>query len=489
MSLPAVSTAGAVFPYLIGAALSYAAGRRAGWVAPVVCVLALLSAAVVLAVVLSGGTLEVAVAGWEPPLGIRWRADALSAVLLVTTAAIGLGVSVYAGRFFPAEGEAVLANHFQPMLLFLLAALNALFLSGDVFNLYVTLELSGLAAVALVAVEGRRQVLRAAQRYLFVALASATTFLLGVALLYGRTGTLDLQILADRLGDGPVPALALALMTVGLMGKTALFPLHGWLPAAHGSAPPPSSALLSGLVVKGSYYILLRLWLTVFDSLAGSGALPQILGALGAAAILWGGLQALRQKRLKLILAYSTIAQLGYLLLAIPLVGAVAPWGPAAVGGITILLVSHAFAKGAMFLGVGVILLATGRDRMEAIHDAVHQRPMAVFALGAGGLTLAGLPPSGGFLAKWHLLWAAIGGGQWWWAVVLLTGSVLAMGYVLRILAPALRRREHGGEAFEPVPDRLEVVALVLALMSFAMGLGGRQVIAGVSAIAGGGGG
>lgn len=485
-TLAVIGTTGAVLPYLLGAAITYVwFGARD--LVPAACLIGLAASLLVLGLVLTGGPVAVSLGGWPAPLGIQWRADGLSAVLLVTTAAVGLGAAVYARHFFPAEGEGMLSARFQPLLLFLLAALSALFLSGDVFNLYVTLELSGLAAVALVAVEGSKQTLRAALRYLFVALASATSFLLGVALLYGVTGTLDLHLLGERLESSPATALALALMTVGLMGKTALFPLHGWLPPAHGSAPPPSSALLSGLVVKGSYYMLLRLWIEVFQGTGPPVALLQMLGVLGAGAVLWGAVHALRHNRLKLILAYSTVAQLGYLLLVFPLMGAGGVWASAALGGTGILLVSHALAKSAMFLAVGVIVVAAGHDRVSAINDAIHQRPMAVFALGIGGLTLSGLPPSGGFLAKWHLLWASIGSGQWWWAVVLLGGSALAMAYTFRILSPALRRCDPVDADFEPVPKPLEATALVLALLSLLVGVGGNELVTVVRAVLGGG--
>lgn len=489
--LATATAVGAVAPYLLGAGVSFVLGRRGAQVIVVaVCLLALVSALVLLAEVMQSGTVTVPLGGWSAPLGIQWRADGLSAVMLVATSAVGLAVAVHAGRYFDAEGEPLLTERFQPLLMFLLASLSALFLSGDMFNLYVTLELSGLASIALVALEGTTRVMQAALRYLFVTLASATAFLMGVALLYGTGGVLDLRMAAERLDHDPAVGLAMILMTVGLMGKGALFPLHGWLPPAHGSAPPPASALLSGLVVKSAFYVLLRLWIEVFGPIDAGEVLRQALGVMGAGAILWGGVQALRQRRLKLVLAYSTVAQLGYLLLAFPLLGAEEPWRSMAFGGFGVLMVSHALAKSAMFLSAGLVIAAVGHDRIPAVTDAVQVRPMTVFTFGAGGLTLAGLPPGGGFVGKWNLLQGSLGSGQWWWAVVLLAGSLLAMGYVLRILAPAMRRREAVPERrYKRVPKSLELAALMLALGSVALGIGGASFGAVVQdALAGAGG-
>jgi formate hydrogenlyase subunit 3/multisubunit Na+/H+ antiporter MnhD subunit len=193
-------------------------------------------------------------------LGIDLYADGLSLLMLMVTALVGLGISVYSSGYFKRDK----AVHFWPLWMFLWAALNALFLSGDIFNLYVTLELMGLAAVALVALAGGADALTSAMRYLLVSLLGSLAYLLGVALLYHGFGSVDIAILAQRVEPSPAARAAVGLMSVGLLLKTALFPLHFWLPPAHASAPAPVSALLSALVVKASFYILLRLWLEIF---------------------------------------------------------------------------------------------------------------------------------------------------------------------------------------------------------------------------------
>ena len=198
-------------------------------------------------------------------------------------------------------------------------SLNLVFVSGDLFTLYVALELLDLRRPyrwsASMAVARR---LRAALRYLLFALLGSMFYLLGAVLLYGAYGTLDIPLLATRVRPEPVAWAAAALMTVGLLAKTALFPLHLWLPPAHAGAPAAASAVLSALVIKGSFFLVVRLW---FDVMPGVVTLPsaQLLAALGAAAILFGSVVALRQERLKLLIAYSTVAQIGYLFLMFPL--------------------------------------------------------------------------------------------------------------------------------------------------------------------------
>jgi len=402
------------------------------------------------------GAMELAVGGWSPPLGIRWRADLLAITFLLSTAVIALTVALFAALHLP-RAEPALAGRLWAPLLFLWSALNALYLSADVFNLYVTLELLTLAAVMLVTLEGERQALDGAMRYLLVALAGSTVYLLGVALLYHATGTLDLTLAA-----GAVPGAALALMTVGLMAKGALFPLHGWLPPAHAAAPAPGSALLSAVVVKSAFYILLRLWLEAApDEHAGR----MLLAACGTGAVLWGSLLALTQKRLKLLVAYSTVAQLGYLLLVFPL--AVGSWSGPAYAGAVWLAVSHGLAKAAMFLAAGTVMHALGHDRIAELRGLAHHAPVTMLTLALAGVTLMGLPPSGGFVAKWLLLSAAFGTGQWFWALVLLAGGLLAAVYTFRVIGAGF-----GEAALARVPRRApQWLAFALATAALLAGV------------------
>lgn len=404
-----------------------------------------------------------AAGGWGAPLGIDLAADGLSAAMLLLVPAVALPLAVYARAYFK-PGD-VAGRYFWPLTGYLIAGLNALFLAADLFNFYVTLELVGLAAVALVAAGGQAPQLAAALRYLFAALLGSGAYLLGVALLYGVYGTVSIATLMPLVtAEAPRLAwIAAGLMVLGLMLKTALFPFHYWLPPAHGGAPAPVSALLSALVVKASFYLILRLWLGPLQALLP--AFAWLAAALGTAAIFWGSWQAIRAVKLKRLIAYSTVAQLGYLFLIFPLLA-----GPGALQAGVMQVFAHGLAKAGMFAAAGVIIKATGQDTVAGLAGAVVRLPVTMFALGLAGMTLMGLPPSAGFLAKWLLIDAALGQGYWFIAVVALAGGLLAAVYVFRILRQAflLAPEDH---AVAAVPRTLEWSAFVLAAASVLLGV------------------
>jgi formate hydrogenlyase subunit 3/multisubunit Na+/H+ antiporter MnhD subunit len=419
------------------------------------------------------GMLSYEIGGWTAGLGIALRADGLSALLLLMTALVVLASSVYAAAYFNKSAERA---RFWPLWLLLWTSLNALLLSGDLFNLYVTLELLGLSAVALAALGARLAAVQAALRYLLAGLLGSMMFLSGVSLVYAGYGTLDLATLAQVVEPGPVTWTALALMSAGLLLKTALFPLHFWLPQAHAGAPAPVSAVLSALVVKAAFYLILRLWFDVFGDLITSAA-ASLLGILGAAAVLWGSWRALCAERLKLLAAYSTVAQLGYLFLFFPVLLALPP-GPArdaALGGLVILALTHGFAKSGLFLAIGIIQQHSGHDRIDELDGTAQRLPATTFAIALGGVALIGLPPSGAFLGKWQLLAGSFASGQWWWILVTLAGSLLAAAYMFRVLGHAFGHRPYPRRSVTVA--REEWPALILTTVAVAgLGLAGAPV-------------
>jgi formate hydrogenlyase subunit 3/multisubunit Na+/H+ antiporter MnhD subunit len=323
------------------------------------------------------------------------------------------------------------------------------------------------AAVPLVCLDGRSETLTAALRYLLFALFGSAFYLLGAALLYGAFGTLDIVLLADRMHAVPAVWLAAGLMTTGLLAKTALFPLHLWLPPAHANAPAAGSAVLSGLVVKASFFLIVRLWFYVLPTVQVA-MVNTFLAVLGSAAILFGSVLALRQERLKLLIAYSTIAQIGYLFLIFPLASGIHPWTADGWSGGLMQTLSHSFAKAAMFLAAGLIAESLGHDQIGGLSGVGREMPVTFLALGLGGLSLMGLPPSGGFAAKWLLIKASVQAEQWPWAAVSLAGGLLAAGYIYRVLAPALG---YGMVALKMRPRRSrETIALTLAVFAVALG-------------------
>ncbi len=419
------------------------------------------------------------VGGWQAPLGISLNADGPALLMLLMTGITGLGITLYARGYFSFRiaGPKKPGRHerqerfFWPLWLILWAALNGLFLSGDIFNLYVTLELVTVSAAALSALSGKPASQIAAFRYLLVSLLGSLSYLLGVVFIYKTYGVLDLAMLRSLSAPGNGMSAALALMSVGLLLKTALFPMHFWLPPAHANALAPVSSILSSLVIKGSFYLIFRLWFDIFHTVLPPSAFT-LLGILGTGAILWGALQAIRQQRLKLLVAYSTVSQIGYLFIAFPLAHletSLHVWA-----AVIFMALSHSFAKSAMFMAAGTIYLHVGHDRIKDLTGIRTLLPVTVFAYSIAGVSLMGLPPSGGFIAKWLLLTSSLASSQWWWGVVIMVGSLLASVYIFRVVSrffvvpegQKIRKSRHHSPLLEWPALTLAVMALLLGLIA-----------------------
>jgi multicomponent Na+:H+ antiporter subunit D len=446
--------------------------RRSEQVALVILAASLLTAVATAAEVLrTGAPIEYLLGNWRPPLGVTLRADGLSVTLMVMASIVLSCVGLYASGSYLAPPDAHHSRSrtvFWTLLLGLSAALNTAFLAQDLFTLFVALELLTFSAVALVALDGRPTSLEAALRYLLLALAGSVFYLVGTAVLYGAYGRLDLSGLRQISRDDLATTFALSLMMTGLLVKTALFPMHLWLPPAHAGAPAAASAVLSALVVKAPFFLIVLLWTGIaprpFSVIAG-----QILAILGMASIVFCSVMALRQSRLKLMIAYSTVAQVGYLFLVFPLaIGGIANL---AWSGCVLQLVSHAFAKASMFLAAGVIAEAVGHDRISNLKGTFQAVPITLAAFALAGLSLIGLPISGGFSAKYMLLTAATEIGAWWIAGTILVGGLLAAGYVFKVLGHALAPPAEGFAAARSIPLHRELVVLVLASAALALGV------------------
>ncbi len=429
------------------------------------------SVAVAAGLVLDGPQVY-ALGDWDAPLGINLMVDGLAVGMILLTTLVASLCALYAAvylRDLPAS-----SSFFWPLLWFLWAGMNGIWLAEDIFNLYVGLEVMGLAAVGMVALRATPPALAAAMRYLLAALLGSLAYLLGVALLYANYGTLSMAGLHEVATPQVTTHVALALVILGLLLKTALFPLHAWLPPAHGGALTPVSALLSALVIKASFYILLRFWITL-----GPEVTPlftaQLLGALGAGAVFYGGWMAWRQEHLKQLVAYSTVAQIGYLFLFFPLVTGTSPEAARlAWDGTLMMLIAHALAKAALFLSAGNLILAIGSPQISHMVGVSRFRPLSLFSFGLAGVSLMGLPPSGGFTAKWLLLHSAILSGQWWWLVVLLIGGLLSAAYIFKVFRVSFREGPQTDYLATP-PRVLDVTAMVLALGAILIGLTAYQ--------------
>lgn len=472
----AAAPAALVFVLLAGALATVpGTARWRRFAGPVTSVIAGGLTAFVVGAVFAGDALPTHdMSGFAPPLGIRVALDGIGAVFLAFTAVVGVAVSIAAA----AEPRLVGSSRFWPLWLLTWAGLAATFVSRDLFNLYVALELVGLGAVGLV-VLGGRDAWAAALRYLTVTVLGSMLVLVFVAAVYGATGTLDISLASERLAaDAADMRIPLALACVGLALKCALVPLHSWLPAAHTASPGAVSPLLSALVVKAAFFVLLRLW---FEVVGPDPVLGMILGILGAVAVLWGGLAAIAQNRLKPLVAYSTVSQMGYLFLVFPLsLHPDATVRTVAWIAMAMLAAGHALAKAALFLTAGAFKLMVGSDDLDAMAGiARHERAMTL-TTGIAAVSLVGLPITLGFSAKWHLLVASSSGQMWWMVAVLLAGTLLAAGYLLRPVAAQLRSSDIVEEVETIQPQRLSFAvrysALALALAVLLLGFAGDDI-------------
>ncbi|MBL4834977.1 MAG: NADH-quinone oxidoreductase subunit J [Pseudomonas sp.] len=449
---------------LVTALLLLLLRSRAGGLVILANAVTLGCAATALYQVIGAGSQRLDIGDWEAPLGIRFELGPLTACLLVFTALVHLLVAVYAERSRHSQTR---DTDFWPLSCLLHASLGALWLSRDLFNWYVTLELLGLVAVAMVILSGRKAH-APALRYLLLSLAGSLCYLLGVALLYGQYGVLDIHLLADAATDDRVTRVALLLLTLGLMLKAALWPLHQWLPNAHAAAPTAVSALLSALVVKGPLFILWMLW----DNIAPPDLARQagvVFALAGVAALVAGGWAALRTPWIKVLVAYSTVAQLGYALMAL---GLLLHWqDPTLSTALWLFVIAHGLAKVSMFLAAGEMQGTLGSRRVSALKGASQTMPVAMFAFVVAGGSLVGLPPSGGFVAKWVLLQPLlIQPSHWPWALGVVLGTLASAAYVFRVVAIAFDRADPNRPDYHPDVSA-QWLAMLPALVVWAMAL------------------
>ncbi len=412
------------------------------------------------------------IGGWSPPLGIQLAIDGLSALMLSMMALVGGLLSLFAPAYFRRSHDNPAAiTLFWPLWLLLWGTLNGLFMAADIFTLYVLMEISLLAAVALVTLSPTQVATMAALRYLLVTTTGSLFYLMGVAILYDAHGVLDIALLAGEVEPGWALTTALVLMTIGLMTKAALFPLHFWLPPAHALSPAPVSAILSALFIKGAFYLLLRLWSALGDE-AATAELSQVIGILAAAAIVWGTIQALRQRHLKMLIAYSTVAQIGFFFLVFPALANNDHAGSGidpGLAGSTIQVIAHALTKASLFLAAGILLIARHSDRLTAMRGMARSLPLTAAAFVLAGLGLYGPPGSGAGLGKSLMAEALHGGDQWWWASLLSVAGLLTLTYVvfmLRYLVLPYR----GSLTMTPVSLWLQSIPFMLALSGLGLG-------------------
>ncbi len=381
--------------------------------------------------VLTSGPLEYFMGGWAPPWGIAFRIDHLGALMLLLLGIVTLAVGIYSKRSILQELPGKEAPFYSVFLL-LVSGLTGIVATADMFNLYVFLEIASLASYALVSLGGGAAVV-SAFRYVILGTVGAAFYLLAVGYLYSVTGTLNMADLADRLPalyDSNAVLVGFAFFVIGMSIKMALFPMHAWLPGAYANAPSAVSALIAATTTKVAAYVLVRVTFFVFEPRFAIDLIPvtALLSWMGAIAMVMGSVMAIAQSDLKRMLAYSSVAQIGYIVLGIGLANAMG-----LTGGL-LHLVNHAFMKGCLFLVAGAIVYRTGLREIREFRYLSRRMPWtaAIFTIAAS--SMIGIPPFGGFFSKLYLILGAIDAQQWVFVGVILLSSVLALVYFANVI-------------------------------------------------------
>ncbi|RMD63048.1 MAG: monovalent cation/H+ antiporter subunit D family protein [Alphaproteobacteria bacterium] len=457
---------------LVAAPACLALGRgRAAWLlALAVSWAALGIAGGLLATVLRDGPVSYALGNWAPPWGIEYRVDALNAYVLLIVAAIGAVVLPYARRSIADELPAHQHAAFYTAFLLCLTGLLGVAITGDAFNLFVFLEISSLSSYVLIGLGRNRRALTAAFQYLVMGTIGATFIVIGIGLLYMATGTLNMADLAARIpavAHSRTVLAALAFLAVGATLKIALFPLHGWLPNAYAYAPSAVTAFLAATATKVSVYILVRFLFTVFGPAYSFEqlALHNLIVPFAVIAIVVCSTVAIFQNNVKRMLAYSSVAQIGYMMLGIGLGTATG------ISAGLVHLFNHALMKGGLFLALGCIALRVGSVRLEALAGLGRTMPLSAFAFVIGGLSLIGVPLTNGFISKWILVQATLEQGAWGLALVVLFGSLLAVAYIWRVVEVAYLRPPPDGARRREAPLSMLIPTWILIGASVYFGI------------------
>lgn len=445
--------------------------------ATIVTWIAFFIALVLLGKVLASGLIIYELGSWPAPWGIEYRIDAANALVLVIITAIGAITLPYAKASVEKEVSEPRIYLFYLMYMLCLTGLIGITTTADAFNLFVFLEISSLSSYVLISLGGNRRALTASYRYLIMGTLGATFYIIGVGLMYMMTGSLnmaDLATLLPAVDHTRTVLAAFAFVVVGLGLKLAMFPLHTWLPNAYAFAPSAVTVFLASTATKVAIYALLRLVFTVFggtDLFTGTDiSLMLIIVAL--VGMFAGAFVAIFQNDVKRMLAYSSVSQVGYMVLGI---------GMATAAGLTggiVHLFNHAVMKGAAFMAVGAMFYVVGSVRLNDLAGIGKRMPVTTAVFLVAGLSLIGTPVTVGFISKWQLVQASLALGWWYVAAGILLSSLLAIVYVWRVVEVAyLKAPPEGADGRSEAPLSMLVPMIVLAAATIWFGIDGDTTL------------
>lgn len=430
---------------------------------------ALVSAVTVLQEVLANGgkAIHYWMGNWQPPIGIEFVIDPINGILAVLTTFIALMVSIYSRPFVKDEDWLHVGGYYTLFGL-MTVGMCGMIITGDVFNLYVYLEVMSLSGYGLIAIGGRKSML-AAFRYLLIGTIGASLYLLGVGYLYAMTGTLNMADLAVRVAqhlNSPLFALAVACFVIGFGIKMALFPLHGWQPDAYTYAHPGAAALIAGIMSKVPSYAMIRFLFYMFGvTNPVVASVLNVIGILGVAGILIGSIMALAQYDFRRMLAYSSVAQIGYIAIGI------AMGNMYGFIGAVLHIINHAFMKSALFLVIGGVEYRFGEVNLYRLGGLNKKMTLSTITVTLASLSMIGLPPTAGFFSKYYLMLGAYSGAQYFYIAVLVISSLLNAIYFFRILEQMFVQREASLTEVHPHKGKLGL-PVEMAIPIFVVGIG-----------------
>ena len=453
-----------------------------------------LAVAVLFDRVAAGGTLVYQVSGWPAPFGITLVADALSTFMLGLAAAVAVAAVLFSVRAVDPFGQGL---SYHALMHFMLVGVTGSFLTGDLFNLFVWFEVMLMASYVLVVFYSGAEQTRAALQYVVLNLIGSAVMLLAIGGLYAVTGTLNMADVARRLADpgaygiDPAPVLGLSALLFAVFAlKAGIVPFHFWVPPAYRAAPAPVAAVLAGVVKKVGVYAIVRLYFTVFAAatlpvaLPGVGAVAgdsvlafygPVVFVLAAASILLGGVVAVAQDEIDGLLAYSSVGQVGFIVLPLAVGAAVPAVRQVAILATLVYAVNHGVAKALLFLASGAIFEAVGSVRFADLGGLAERAPVLSACFLVGGLSLVGVPPLVGFLGKLYVFDSLARGRATLALAVALVGAILTIAYVTR----AWNRGFWG----PPLPGEVDVgrddvaILVALAVVVLALGVGAEPLV------------